>query len=121
MIRTKGEAGTGDVVEAVRHARTVLGDIRRLTSMAEEEMMAFAKELGARKVRVNSVNPGMVESEGLHAAGFAQSDFRRQVEAQTPLGRIGQPDDIAPAVAFLASPEASWITGESWIISGGNR
>jgi 3-oxoacyl-[acyl-carrier protein] reductase len=82
---------------------------------------SLAKELGPRKVRVNSINPGMVESDGLHATGIAGSDFRRQVEAQTPLGRIGQPDDIAPAVAFLASPEASWITGESWTISGGNR
>jgi 3-oxoacyl-[acyl-carrier protein] reductase len=82
---------------------------------------SLAKELGPRKIRVNSINPGMVESEGFHAVGFAESDFRKQVEAQTPLGRIGQPGDIAPAVAFLASADASWITGESWHISGGNR
>lgn len=82
---------------------------------------SLAKELGPRKIRVNSINPGMVESEGLHAAGFADSDFRKQVEAQTPLGRIGQPGDIAPAAVFLASDDSSWITGESFYISGGNR
>lgn len=82
---------------------------------------SLAKELGPRKIRVNSVNPGMVESEGLHATGIASSDFRKQIEAQTPLGRIGQPADIAPAVVFLSSPDSSWITGESLYISGGNR
>jgi 3-oxoacyl-[acyl-carrier protein] reductase len=82
---------------------------------------SLAKELGPRKIRVNSVNPGMVETEGLHAAGISASDFRKQIEAQTPLGRIGQPGDIAPTVAFLASDDASWITGESHFISGGNR
>jgi 3-oxoacyl-[acyl-carrier protein] reductase len=82
---------------------------------------ALAKELGPRKVRVNSINPGMVETEGFHAAGIAGSDFQRQVEAQTPLGRIGQPKDIAPAAVFLASDESSWITGETFYISGGNR
>jgi 3-oxoacyl-[acyl-carrier protein] reductase len=82
---------------------------------------SLAQELGPRKIRVNSINPGMVESEGLHAAGIAESDFRKQVEAQTPLGRIGQPADIAPAAVFLASDDSSWITGESLYISGGNR
>jgi 3-oxoacyl-[acyl-carrier protein] reductase len=82
---------------------------------------SLAKELGPRKIRVNSINPGMVESDGLHAAGIAESDFRKQVEAQTPLGRIGQPGDIAPAAVFLASDDSSWITGESFFISGGNR
>ena len=82
---------------------------------------SLAKELGPRKIRVNAVNPGMVETEGVHAAGLADSDFRNQVEAQTPLGRIGQPEDIAPAVVFLASPEAGWITGETLHISGGLR
>ena len=82
---------------------------------------SLAQELGPRKIRVNAINPGMVETEGFHAAGFAESDFRKQVEASTPLGRIGQPQDIAPAVVFLASPDASWITGETLYISGGNR
>jgi len=82
---------------------------------------SLAKELGPRKIRVNSINPGMVETEGVHAAGIAESDFRKQIEAQTPLGRIGQPDDIAPAAVYLASDESAWITGESFYISGGLR
>jgi 3-oxoacyl-[acyl-carrier protein] reductase len=82
---------------------------------------SLAQELGPRKIRVNSINPGMVETEGVHAAGIAESDFRKQVEAQTPLGRIGQPGDIAPAAVFLASPDASWITGETFTIAGGLR
>ena len=82
---------------------------------------SLAKELGPRRIRVNAVNPGMVETEGWHAGGFAEGDLRKQVEAQTPLGRIGQPDDIAPAVVFFASPQASWITGETLLIAGGFR
>jgi len=82
---------------------------------------SLAKELGPRKIRVNSINPGMVETEGVHAAGIAESDFRRQIEAQTPLGRIGQPQDIGPAAVFLASGESGWITGETLYISGGHR
>ena len=82
---------------------------------------SLAQELGPRKIRVNSINPGMVETEGFHAAGLDASDFRKQVEAQTPLGRIGQPKDIAPAAVFLASDDSSWITGETFYISGGLR
>ncbi len=81
----------------------------------------LAKELGSRGIRVNAINPGMVETEGVRAAGFAESDFRKQVEARTPLGRIGQPDDIAPAAVFLASANAAWITGETLVIAGGLR
>jgi 3-oxoacyl-[acyl-carrier protein] reductase len=81
----------------------------------------LAKELGPKKIRVNSVNPGMVETEGLHASGIAESEGRKQYEAQAPLGRIGQPDDIARAVAFLASSDASWMTGETMYVSGGVR
>ena len=82
---------------------------------------ALASELGPRNIRVNSINPGMVETEGVHAAGIAESDFRKQIEAQTPLGRIGQPQDIAPAAVFLASSDSAWITGETLYISGGFR
>ena len=82
---------------------------------------SLAKELGPRKIRVNAINPGMVETEGVHAAGIAESDFRKQIEAQTPLGRIGQPQDIAPAAVFLASADAAWITGETLHIAGGLR
>ncbi len=74
-----------------------------------------------RNIRVKAINPGIVETEGLHTAGFAASEFRKQVEAQTPFGRIGQPHDIAPAAVFLASAEAAWITGETLLISGGLR
>jgi 3-oxoacyl-[acyl-carrier protein] reductase len=82
---------------------------------------SLAKELGPRKIRVNSLNPGMVETEGLHAVGFAESDFRKMIEAQTPLGRIGQPDDIGKAAVFLASDDSGWITGEVLLASGGQR
>jgi 3-oxoacyl-[acyl-carrier protein] reductase len=81
----------------------------------------LAKELGPRKIRVNAINPGMVETPGLHAAGIFNSEFRNQAEAQAPLRRIGQPNDVSPAVVFLASPEASWITGETIAVSGGLR
>jgi 3-oxoacyl-[acyl-carrier protein] reductase len=82
---------------------------------------SLAKELGPRKIRVNSINPGMVETEGVHTAGIMESDMRKHVEAQTPLGRIGQPHDIAPAAVFLASAGSAWITGETLYISGGLR
>jgi 3-oxoacyl-[acyl-carrier protein] reductase len=82
---------------------------------------SLGQELGARKIRVNSINPGMVETEGVHSSGIAESDFRKQVEAQTPLGRIGQPQDIAPLAVFLASSDSSWITGEHFYVSGGLR
>ena len=81
---------------------------------------ALAKELGPRKIRVNAINPGMVETEGLHASGIAEN-LRPQVEAQTPLGRIGQPHDIATAAVFLASSDSAWITGENFVVAGGYR
>jgi 3-oxoacyl-[acyl-carrier protein] reductase len=82
---------------------------------------SLAQELGPRKIRVNAVNPGVIETEGLHAAGISGSDFQKQVEQQTSLGRIGRPQDIAPAVVFLASAESAYITGETLYISGGLR
>ena len=82
---------------------------------------SLSKELGPRRIRVNAINPGMVETEGFKTAGLEGSDLRKQVEAQTPLGRIGQPQDIAPAAVFLASEDAAWITGETLHISGGLR
>jgi len=83
--------------------------------------VSLAGELGAKKIRVNSLNPGMVETEGLHSVGFAVSDFRKHVEATTPLGRIGQPNDIATAAVFLASDDSGWITGQTLIAAGGAR
>ena len=82
---------------------------------------SLAAELGPRHIRVNAIRPGMVETEGFRSAGIAESEMRKQVEAQTPLGRIGQPQDIAGAAVFLASDDSAWITGETFAISGGYR
>jgi 3-oxoacyl-[acyl-carrier protein] reductase len=81
----------------------------------------LAKELGPKKIRVNSINPGMVETEGVHAMGIIGSDFQKQFEAQTPLGRIAQPEDIGPIAVFLASADSGWLTGETLLASGGLR
>ena len=82
---------------------------------------SLAKEFGPRKIRVNSINPGLVITEGVESVGFDEGDFRKQFEAQSPLGRAGQPEDISPAAVFLASEESSWITGETLVIAGGVR
>jgi 3-oxoacyl-[acyl-carrier protein] reductase len=79
----------------------------------------LAKELGPKKIRVNSINPGMVETEGVHTAGFIGSDFEAGAVAQTPLGRIGHVDDIAGVATFLASNDAKWVTGELVRVGGG--
>jgi 3-oxoacyl-[acyl-carrier protein] reductase len=79
----------------------------------------LAKELAAKKIRVNSINPGMVETEGTHTAGFIGSDFEKGIVAQTPLGRVGQPRDIAAIAVFLASDDSGWLTGELQWASGG--
>jgi 3-oxoacyl-[acyl-carrier protein] reductase len=81
----------------------------------------LAKELGPRKIRVNSINPGMIETEGVHSAGFIGSDFQKMVETQAPLGRMGQPDDIAPTAVYLASSDSKYMTGETLLVSGGLR
>lgn len=82
---------------------------------------SLSTELGSKKIRVNSINPGVIVTEGLRATGFTNSDLVKDFEARTPLGRLGEPEDIAPAVIFFASDESSWITGESLGIAGGNR
>jgi 3-oxoacyl-[acyl-carrier protein] reductase len=125
--------------EAVKHFGPAGGNIINISSVAattappatsvysatkaavDAVTRSLAQELGPRNIRVNSINPGMVETEGVHTAGIADSDFRNQVESQTPLGRIGQPQDIAPAAVFLASSDSAWITGETFYISGGLR
>jgi len=81
----------------------------------------LSKELAPKKIRVNSLNPGMVETEGTHTAGFIGSDFHHEAVRTTPLGRIGQPDDIADVAVFLASEDSRWLTGETLIASGGVR
>jgi 3-oxoacyl-[acyl-carrier protein] reductase len=119
----------GDKGGSVVNISSVVSDIAPPTTAVYSATKAavdaitksLAKELGPKKIRVNSVNPGMVETEGTTTSGITESDFRKQVEAQTPLGRIGKVDDIAPAVTFLASDDAKWITGETLFISGGNR
>jgi 3-oxoacyl-[acyl-carrier protein] reductase len=79
----------------------------------------LAKELGSRGIRVNALNPGIVETEGSHAAGFIGSDFEKHATSQTPLGRTGQPEDIAKVAVFLASDESGWLTGEEIRAGGG--
>ncbi len=83
--------------------------------------LSLARELGPKNIRVNSVSPGMVETEGVHTAGFLGSDFHTQIIKQTPLARIGQPDDIGKVVAFFASDDSFWINGEALLVAGGNR
>jgi 3-oxoacyl-[acyl-carrier protein] reductase len=98
------------------------GSVYSATKAAVDAItVSLAGELGPKKIRVNAVNPGMVETEGLHTAGFAESDFRKHIEATTPLGRIAQPDDIAKAVVFFASDDAGWVTGQTLILAGGAR
>jgi 3-oxoacyl-[acyl-carrier protein] reductase len=98
------------------------GSVYSATKAAVDAItVALAGELGARKIRVNSLNPGMVETEGFHAAGLGESEFRKTVESQTPLGRIAQPEDIARAAVFFASDDAGWVTGQTLVLSGGQR
>lgn len=124
--------------EAVKHIGPAGGSIINISSVAakfrfpnasvycatkaavDAMTRCLAAELGPRKIRVNSINPGMVETEGFHAAGISGSDMQKQIVAQTPLGRIGQPSDIAGAAIFLASGEADWISGETLYIAGGH-
>jgi 3-oxoacyl-[acyl-carrier protein] reductase len=125
--------------EAVKYFGTAGGSIVNISSVAATAALpsasvysatkagvdavtrCLAAELGPRKIRVNAINPGMVETEGTHAQGITESEFRKATESVTPLGRIGQPEDIAPAAVFLASDDSSWITGETLHIAGGYR
>jgi len=81
----------------------------------------FSREFGEKKIRVNSINPGMVETEGTVASGFIGSDFQTALQSQTPLGRVGQPEDIASVAVFLASDDSAWLTGEHVLATGGLR
>jgi 3-oxoacyl-[acyl-carrier protein] reductase len=82
---------------------------------------ALAQELGPKKIRVNSLSPGMIVTEGVQAAGFIGSDFEKEAVQRTPLGRIGQPQDIASIAAFLASDESTWVNGQTIHAAGGLR
>ncbi|MBC7926708.1 MAG: glucose 1-dehydrogenase [Bryobacteraceae bacterium] len=98
------------------------GSVYSATKAAVDAItVSLSQELGSRKIRVNSLNPGMVETEGLHSVGFAEGDFRKLLESQTPLGRIAQPEDIARAAVFFASDDAGWVTGQTLVLSGGQR
>ena len=123
--------------EAARHFGPDGGSIINISSVASEQAVptaavysatkgavdtvtrVLAAELGPRKIRVNAIAPGGVETEGTHAAGVIGSDFEKQMVARTALGRLGQPDDIARIAVFLASDDAAWVTGERLTASGG--
>ncbi len=125
--------------EAVKHIGPEGGSIINISSMASSMRMpnsvvytatkaaveaitgVLAKELGPRKIRVNAISPGMINTEGARAGGFVGTDFQKMVEAQAPLGRMGQPDDIAPTAVYLASSDSKYMTGETLLVSGGLR
>lgn len=115
----------GNVINISSLASTAVipgGSVYSATKAAVDSVTrVLAKELGGRKIRVNAINPGVVETEGVHAAGLMDSDFNKQAVAQTPLGRIGQPQDIATVATFLASEDSGWITGETVRAGGGYR
>jgi 3-oxoacyl-[acyl-carrier protein] reductase len=123
-VKHFGPAG-GNIINISSIAATLAPPTTSVYSATKAAVNAvtrsLAQELGPRKIRVNSINPGMIETEGTHSSGITDSDFRKQTEAQTPLGRIGQPEDIAPMAVFLASSDSAWITGESFYITGGLR
>jgi 3-oxoacyl-[acyl-carrier protein] reductase len=125
--------------EAVRHFGPAGGSVINISSVVSETTppnsviysatkgavdavtRVLAKELGPRKIRVNSINPGGVETEGTHRIGIIGTDFHNQMVAGTPLGRFGQPEDIARVAVFLASADSAWLTGEKIVASGGYR
>src|SRR5262245_19588951 len=122
-VKHLGEAGSiinvGSVATSVTPPNTSVytgtkGAVDAITGV-------LARELGPRNIRVNSINPGMIETEGVRAAGMNEGDFRKWIETHAPLGRIGQTDDVAPAVVFLASTDSKDMTGETLLVSGGVR
>ena len=125
--------------EAVKHFGPAGGSVINISSVVSETTppnsviysatkgavdavtRVLAKELGPRNIRVNSINPGGVETEGTHRLGIIGTDFHKQMVAGTPLGRFGQPEDIARVAVFLASADSAWLTGEKIVASGGYR
>ena len=98
------------------------GSVYSATKAAVDALtIALSKELGPKKIRVNSINPGLVITEGLQSTGLAEGEFRKSVESQTPLGRVAQPEDIAPAAVFFASDDGAWASGQTLILAGGKR
>ena len=123
-VKLFGDNG-GSVINigsAVTELNVPTSSVYTATKGAVDSITAvLSKELGAKKIRVNSINPGMIETEGTHSAGFIGSDFQTSFEGQTPLGRIGQPADITPLAVFLASGDSGWLTGETLLATGGIR
>ena len=118
----RGGGSIINISSIVARSASAMGSVYSATKAAVNAVtQSLAKELGPRKIRVNSINPGMVETEGVHTAGLSSGDFRKQIESQTPLGRIGQPQDIGPAAVFFAADDSRWITGETLYIAGGYR
>ena len=109
----------GSVASRIAPAMSVVYSATK--SAVDAITSVLAKELGSRKIRVNSINPGGVETEGTHTSGIVGSEFQKNMVLQTPLGRFGQPQDIAPVAVFLASPDSGWLTGEILLASGGLR
>ncbi len=109
-------------IGSVAAAGVPAGSVYSATKGAVDSItVALAGELGPKKIRVNALNPGMIETEGAHAAGFIGSPFQAKIEAEAPLGRIGQPQEIATVAAFLASDDSYWVTGQQIKVSGGAR
>jgi 3-oxoacyl-[acyl-carrier protein] reductase len=111
-----------NISSVVAKSAPATGSVYSATKGAVDAItLSLARELGPKGIRVNSVSPGMIETEGTHTAGFIGSDFHKTIEAQTPLGRIGQPADVAKVVAFFASDDSTWVNGEAVLVAGGNR
>jgi 3-oxoacyl-[acyl-carrier protein] reductase len=122
-VKLMGEGGSivniGSIVGPMPAAQ---GSVYSASKAAVDAItISLSQELGPRRIRVNSLNPGMVDTEGLKAAGISDSEFRQLQDKETPLGRIAQPRDIASAVTFLAGEDAGWITGQVIIAAGGRR
>jgi len=121
-VRHFGAAG-GSIINISSGASTLApanASVYSATKAAVDAITrSLAKELGPRNIRVNSISPGMVDTEGVRAGRFLESEFRKDLEARTALGRIGRPKDIAPVAVFLASSDAAWVTGETMLVTGG--
>lgn len=118
-----GEGGTIVNISSVASLGTVPGSSVYSATKASVDAVThvLARELGPKKIRVNAINPGPVDTEGFQSAGLSGSDFEKQATEKTPLGRIGRPEDIASVATFLASPDSGWLTGETLFASGGLR
>jgi 3-oxoacyl-[acyl-carrier protein] reductase len=113
VINVSSVASTSNLPTAAVYAAT--------KAAVDAVTRVLATELGPKKIRVNAINPGPVETEGFKDSGFSGSDFEKQAVAQTPLGRIGRPDDVASVAVFFASDESKWVTGEALKVAGGLR